>query len=140
MYMSGSSSIFILRAQCTGNKHYNYDVTTSSWVNLVSPITLTTSAHFARLNRHFNPLTTDDAFSRRLTLTTCYQLAQSVLKIGFGLAKRVGQGKMGGFTPLVAVGCRKALVNDRWAICLLSCINGCRKRSFHLVGTPFLAF
>ena len=27
-----------------------------------------------------------------------------------------------------------------WAICLLSCTNGRRKPSFHLVGTPFLAF
>ena len=35
---------------------------------------------------------------------------------------------------------REALVNAGWAICLLSCTNGCRKRSFHLVGTPFLAF
>ena len=26
----------------------------------------------------------------------------------------------------VAAACRKALVNDRWAICLLSCTNGCR--------------
>ena len=25
-----------------------------------------------------------------------------------------------------------ALVNARWAVCLLSCTNGCRKRSFHL--------
>ena len=38
----------------------------------------------------------------------------------------------------VVAASRKALVNDRWAICLLSCTNGCRKRSFHLVGTPFL--
>ena len=39
---------------------------------------------------HNNPLTTDDAFWRRLTLATCHQLAQSVLKIGFVLAKKVG--------------------------------------------------
>ena len=39
----------------------------------------------------------------------------------------------------VAAACRKALVNDRWAICLLFCTNGCRKHSFYLVGTPFLA-
>ena len=38
----------------------------------------------------------------------------------------------------VAAACRIALVNDGWAICLLSYTNGCRKRSFHLVGTPFL--
>ena len=31
---------------------------------------------------------------------TCYQLAQSVLKIGSVLAERVGQGEMGGCTAL----------------------------------------
>ena len=46
-----------------------------------------------------NPLITDDAFWRRLTLP-CYQLAQSVLKIGSALAERVGQGEVGGCTPL----------------------------------------
>ena len=35
-----------------------------------------------------NPLTTDD----RLTLAACYQLAQSILKVGFALAKKVGWG------------------------------------------------
>ena len=47
-----------------------------------------------------NPLTTDDTSWRRLTLATCYQLAQSVLKIGSVLAERVGQGEVGGCTPL----------------------------------------
>jgi len=37
-----------------------------------------------------NPLTTDDAIWHRLTLAACYQLAQSVLKIGFALVKKVG--------------------------------------------------
>ena len=37
-----------------------------------------------------NPLTTIDAIWHRLTLATCYQLAQSVLKIGFALAKKAG--------------------------------------------------
>ena len=94
-----------------------------------------------------NPLTTDDAFWCHQILAACYQLAQSVLKIGSALAERVGQGEVGGYTALpdsawyvaVAAVCRKALVNDRWAICLLSCTNGCRKCSFHLVGTSFLA-
>ena len=90
----------------------------------------------------FNPLPTDDAFWRRQILATCYQLAQSVLKIGSALTERVGQGEVGGSTErmvAIATACRKALVNDGWAICLLSCRNGCRKRSFHLVGTPFWA-
>ena len=38
----------------------------------------------------FNPLTTDDEYTRHETLATCYQLAHSVLKIGFALAKKVG--------------------------------------------------
>ena len=37
-----------------------------------------------------NPLTNDDAFWRRQNLAACYQLAQSVLKIGSALAERVG--------------------------------------------------
>ena len=40
--------------------------------------------------REFNPLTTDDAIWRCLTLAACYQLVQSVLKIGFVLAKKGG--------------------------------------------------
>ena len=40
----------------------------------------------------------------------------------------------------VAAGCRKALVNAGWATVLLSCTNGPRKHSLHLVGSPFLTF
>ena len=95
-----------------------------------------------------NPLPTNDAIWRRQILAACYQLAQSVLKIGSALAERVGQGEVGGCTALADSAWRrlqlpverKALVNAGWAICLLSCTNGCRKRSFHLIGTPFLAF
>ena len=45
----------------------------------------------------FNHLTTDDAFWYHLTLATCYQLLQSVLKIGFALANKceVAGGGMG---------------------------------------------
>ena len=39
-------------------------------------------------------------FGRRLTLAACYQLAQSVLKIGSALAERVEQGEVGGCTSL----------------------------------------
>ena len=38
----------------------------------------------------FNPLITDYTIWRRLTLAACYQLAQSVLMIGFALAKKAG--------------------------------------------------
>ena len=37
-----------------------------------------------------NPLTTDDAFWHHQIMATCYQLTQSVLKIGSALAERVG--------------------------------------------------
>ena len=47
-----------------------------------------------------NPLTTDDVFWRCQFLAACYQLVQSVLKIGSALAERVGQGEVGGCTPL----------------------------------------
>ena len=37
----------------------------------------------------------------------------------------------------VAAGCRKVLINARWAILLLSCTNRPRKHSFRLVAAPF---
>ena len=36
------------------------------------------------------------------------------------------------------LGCRKALVGTGWAISLLLCMTGLRKRSSGLVGPPFL--
>ena len=44
------------------------------------------------------PLTTNDAFWHCQILVACYQLVQSVLKIGSVLAERVGQGE--GYTTL----------------------------------------
>ena len=38
----------------------------------------------------FNLLTTDNKCNRHATLAVHYQLVQSVLKIGFALAKKVG--------------------------------------------------
>ena len=55
-----------------------------------------------------NPLTTDDAIWRRLTLAACYQLAQSVLKIGFALAKKADRGRWVG-SPWSAVHMAAAL-------------------------------
>ena len=94
----------------------------------------------------FNPLTTNDVFWRRQILTTCYQLAQSVLKI---CTSRNGGAGGGGWVlhrfgwqcmAVVVTACIKPLVNAGWAIYLLSCTNGRRKCSFHLVRTQFLAF
>ena len=45
---------------------------------------------------HFNRLTAIDAYTRHRNSAACYQLAQSVLKIGSALAERVGQGGVGG--------------------------------------------
>ena len=47
-----------------------------------------------------NPLTMNDDYSRHRNSAACYQLAQSVLKIGSALAERVGQGEVGGCTAL----------------------------------------
>ena len=38
----------------------------------------------------FNALTTDDEYIRHASLTACYQLAQSILKIDSALAESVG--------------------------------------------------
>ena len=38
----------------------------------------------------FNSLTTNDNYSRYRNSAACYQLAQSILKIGSALAERVG--------------------------------------------------
>ena len=68
-----------------------------------------------------NPLTTDDAIWHHLTLAACYQLVQSVLKIGFCASKKGGigvggrvlaQGAMHMATALA--GYRKALVGRHW--------------------------
>ena len=56
---------------------------------------LCNSNHIHTIHKlYFNP--TDDECTRHATLTACYQLAQSVLKIGSALAERVGQGEVGG--------------------------------------------
>ena len=51
----------------------------------------------------FISLTIDDAFWRHQFSTACYQLAQSIFKIGSALTERVGQGEVGGCTPLCSL-------------------------------------
>ena len=67
-----------------------------------------------------NPLTTDDECTRHATLGVCYQLAQSILNIGFALAKKVGGGRISvrGAVHMAAAlaDCRKALVGTGLAI------------------------
>ena len=45
-----------------------------------------------------NPSTTNDNYSCHRNSAACYQLAQSVYKIGSALAERVGQREVGGCT------------------------------------------
>ena len=61
-----------------------------------------------------NPLTTNEDYRRHWNLDTCYQLVQSVLKIGCALAERVGQGEEVGDTQQVTVhgGCCSWLYNS----------------------------
>ena len=67
-----------------------------------------------------------DECIRHETLAACYQLAQSVLKIGFAQAKKGGIGGGGWVSAQGAVhmaaalaGCRKAFVSTGLAISLL---------------------
>ena len=76
-------------------------------------------------------LTSDDKY-------TCYQLAQSVLKIGFALAKKLGWRDVGRHnhdmpcTIMVTVlaGCRKALVGTGRALSLLFSMNASIQMQF----------
>ena len=73
-----------------------------------------------------NPLTTDDAIWRRQILAACYQMAQSVLKIGSALAERVGQGEVGGCT---------ALADSAWRRLQLPV-----EKPWSMPGGPFVCF
>ena len=66
-------------------------------------------------SHRFNPLTTNDDYSRHRNSATCYQLAQSVLKIGSELAERVGQGKVGGCTGMADSAWRLLQLAIEWA-------------------------
>ena len=80
-----------------------------------------------------NPLPTDDAFWRRQILAACYQLAQSVLKIGSALAERVGQGEVGGSTALP--GSASALPGSAWWRLQLPV-----EKPWSMTGGPFVCF
>ena len=56
----------------------------------------------------------------------CYQLAQSVLKIGSALAERVGQGEVGGCT---------ALADSAWRRLQLPV-----EKPWSMLGGPFVCF
>ena len=59
----------------------------------------------------------------------------------------MGQGKVGGATAvadrawrLLQLAIEEGQISTGWPAFLLSCTNGRRKRSLHLVGAPFLAY
>ena len=74
-------------------------------------------------NLTFNTLTTNDDYSRHRNSAACYQLVQSVLKIGSALAERVGQGEVGGST---------ALGDSAWWLLQLAI-----ERAWSALGGPF---
>ena len=73
-----------------------------------------------------NPLTTNDAFWHRRILAACYQLAQSVLKIGSALTERVGQREVGGCT---------ILADSAWRRLQLPV-----EKPWSMLGRPFVCF
>ena len=86
--------------------------------------------------QHDDALTTDDAFWRCLTLAACYQLAQSILKIGSALAERVGQGEVGGRTPLNSAWWLLQLaVDSAWRLLQLAV-----EKPWSAPGGPFVCF
>ena len=84
-----------------------------------------------------NPLTTNDDYSRHRNSATCYQLAQSVLKIGSALAERVGQGEVGGCTTLAIEWAWSVL--DGPFFCFLV-QTGIENSTFTLYGLHFWLF
>ena len=62
-------------------------------LNCLTPL-VKAQSHLVKARHLVNPLPS------RQILAACYQLAQSVLKIGSALAERVGQGEVGGSTAL----------------------------------------
>ena len=71
-----------------------------------------------------NPLTTKDDYSRHRNSATCYQLAQSVLKIGSALADRKGGTGGGG-----------ALGDSAWQLLQLAI-----EKAWSTLDGPFFCF
>ena len=90
----------------------------------------------------------NDDYNCHRNLAVCYQLAQSVLKIGSALADRVGQGEVGGSTALAdcAWWLLQLAIEKAWLalvgpfFCFLVQTGLKKNWCFHLVGTPFLAY
>ena len=65
-------------------------------------------------------------FGNRQFSAACYQLEQSILKIGSALAERVGQGKVGGCTTLA---------DSAWWLLQLPI-----EKPWSILGGPFVCF
>ena len=70
------------------------------------------------LLKYINHLTTNDDYGCHQNSAACYQLAQSVLKIGSVLAERVGRGEVGGCHPEGDSACRllQLAVEKPWSM------------------------
>ena len=66
------------------------------------------------------------SYSRHRNSATCYQLAQSVLKIGSALTESVGQGEVGGCTTLA---------DSAWWLLQLAI-----ELAWSALGVPFFCF
>ena len=91
---------------------------------------------------NINSLTTDDEGTRHATLAACYQLVQSILKIGFALAKKGEMGEVGGHShdmPYTWWLSWLAVEKPWSALAGPFYTNGHRKGSSAFVGAPFLA-
>ena len=83
-----------------------------------------------------NRLTAIDAYTRHRNSAACYQLAQSVLKIGSALAERVGQGEVGGCTALADSAWRLLqLADSAWRLLQLAI-----EKAWSALGVPLLHF
>ena len=99
---------------------YMVDLTKSqNWQNLGIGACAEMGACLGGNTSQINALTIDDAFQRRQFSAACYQLGQSVLKIGSVPVERVGQGEVGGCTLWLAVhgnGCSCLQKNPAWSM------------------------
>ena len=75
---------YLSEANCTGSISANARLYQLHWVNRRWEVLLLCIICYYK----FNLLTTDDECARHATFAACYQLAQSVLKIGFEQQKR----------------------------------------------------
>ena len=79
----------------------------------------------------------NDDYSRHRNSAACYQLVQSVLKIGSALAERVGQGEVGGSTALADSAWRLLQLAIEWAWSVLGGLFFCFLVQTSVENGPF---